>query len=143
MILVLNGPNLNLLGSREPDVYGRLSLTELDGECRRWGEELGVSVSCRQTNDEGELLTWLQAAGSEGARGVVLNAAGYTHTSVALRDVIAAIDLPVIEVHLSNVWAREAFRQVSLLSPVCRGTITGLGALSYKAALTALVEITA
>ncbi|MEX2536138.1 MAG: type II 3-dehydroquinate dehydratase [Trueperaceae bacterium] len=141
MILVLNGPNLNLLGTREPEVYGSLSLAEIDVKCRSWGQELGLRVECRQSNSEGELIDWLQKAKSEGARGVILNAAGYTHSSVALRDTISALDLPVIEVHLSNVSAREPFRQVNLLSPVCRGTITGLGQFSYKAALTALSEL--
>jgi len=135
MILVLNGPNLNLLGSREPGIYGKLTLGELDERCRAWGQELGVTVECRQSNHEGELVGWLQEAESQGFSGVILNAAGYTHTSVALRDAVSAIRVPVVEVHLSNVFAREEFRQRSLLSAVCAGTITGLGPLSYKAAL--------
>lgn len=138
MILVLNGPNLNLLGSREPGIYGKLTLGELDERCRAWGQELGVTVECRQSNHEGELVGWLQEAESQGFSGVILNAAGYTHTSVALRDAVSAIRVPVVEVHLSNVFAREEFRQRSLLSAVCAGTITGLGPLSYKAALVAL-----
>jgi 3-dehydroquinate dehydratase-2 len=141
MILILNGPNLNLLGKREPKLYGKLSLAELDARCERWAAELGQTAVCRQSNGEGTLVDWLQAARSEGAGGVVLNAAGYSHTSVALRDAVAAIDLPVIEVHLSNVFAREPFRHNSMLSPVCRGTVTGLGPLSYKAAIGALVEL--
>jgi 3-dehydroquinate dehydratase-2 len=143
VILVLNGPNLNLLGKREPELYGRLSLAELEERCRAWAEELGTSADCRQSNSEGVLIDWLQGAEGEGAAGVVFNAAGFTHTSVALRDAVAAITIPVIEVHLSNVFARERFRHRSLLSPVCRGTITGLGALSYRAALVALAGLPA
>jgi 3-dehydroquinate dehydratase-2 len=143
VILVLNGPNLNLLGTREPELYGRLTLAELDERCQAWAEELGTSAQCRQSNSEGALIDWLQGAQGEGATGAVLNAGGFTHTSVALRDAVAAISIPVIEVHLSNVFARERFRHRSLLSPVCRGTITGLGALSYRAALVALASLPA
>lgn len=143
MILVLNGPNLNLLGMREPGVYGKLSLAELDERCQEWAEQLGMKVVCRQSNSEGMLIDWLQEAESQGVQGVALNAAGYTHSSVALRDAVSAISLPVIEVHLSNVFARESFRHASLLSAVCSGTITGLGPLSYKAALGALSELVA
>lgn len=141
MILILNGPNLNLLGMREPEVYGSLTLDDLDQRCRSWAEALGLEAECRQSNSEGQLIDWLQGAAREEVDGVVLNAAGLTHTSVALRDAVAAIPPPVIEVHLSNVWARESFRQDSMLSAVCRGTITGLGALSYKAAIVALSEL--
>jgi 3-dehydroquinate dehydratase-2 len=141
MILVLNGPNLNLLGSREPHLYGNLTMADLDALCGDWSAQLGLQVQCRQSNSEGELVTWLQEAQAHGVRGVVLNAAGYTHTSVAIRDAVSAIPLPVIEVHLSNVFAREPFRHVSLLAPVCRGSISGLGPVSYKAALTALAEL--
>ena len=135
MILVLNGPNLNLLGSREPGVYGTLTLAELERSCESWGEQLGLQVSCRQSNSEGELISWLHQAGPDGFRGVILNAAGFTHTSVALRDAVAGISVPVIEVHLSNVYAREEFRHRSLLAGVCRGQVTGFGARSYQAAL--------
>ena len=143
MILVLNGPNLNLLGKREPRLYGRTSLSDLDELCVRWGRELKTDVRCRQSNHEGELIDWLQGAEAEGVRGVVLNPGGYSHTSVALRDAVSATELPVIEVHLSNIYAREPFRHVSLISPVCRGSIAGLGPLSYKAALTALTTLLA
>ena len=139
-ILVLNGPNLNLLGRREPAVYGTLTLPELDGLCRDWGDALGAVVECRQSNDEGRLIDWLHAAADDGTAGVVLNAAGYTHTSVALRDAIAAVELPTIEVHLSNVHAREPFRRESLVAPVCRGTIAGLGAAGYRAAIEVLAR---
>lgn len=139
-ILVLNGPNLNLLGRREPETYGRATLPELDAACQEWGTAMGAVVDCRQSNHEGVLLDWIQGAADEGADGVVLNAGGFTHTSVALRDAIAAIDLPVIEVHLSNVHAREPFRRDSLLAPVCAGTISGLGPLGYRAAIEALAR---
>lgn len=141
MILILNGPNLNLLGSREPDVYGHLTLSDLDDRCRAWAGELGHEAECRQSNGEAVLVDWLQGASQAGAIGVVLNAAGYSHSSVALRDAVSAIPLPVIEVHLSNVFAREPFRHTSLLSAVCRGTIGGLGPLSYKAAIGSLADL--
>lgn len=135
MILVLNGPNLNLLGRREPDVYGTMTLAELEQSCSNWGTELDLQVTCRQSNSEAELINWLHQSQADGYRGVILNAAGLTHTSVALRDAVAGIEVPVIEVHLSNVHAREEFRHRSLLSAVCRGQVTGFGARSYQAAL--------
>lgn len=141
MILVLNGPNLNLLGKREPEVYGRMTLVELDENCQLWAAELGLDVECRQSNNESELIDWLQGAERDGVHGAIINGAGFSHSSVALRDTISAVTLPVIEVHLSNLAAREPFRQVNLLSAVCRGTVTGLGALSYKAALTAMAAL--
>lgn len=134
-ILVLNGPNLNMLGTREPDTYGRTTLPELEAACQRWGEAVGAAVACRQSNHEGELIGWVQDAPRDGVGGVVLNPGGYTHTSVALRDAVAAVDVPVIEVHLSNVHAREAFRRESLVSPVCRGSLVGLGIEGYRAAI--------
>ena len=140
MILVLNGPNLNLLGLREPEVYGHATLAELEAACVRWGQSLGREVVCRQSNYEGELLEWLHSAEDEGASAVILNPGGLTHTSVALRDAVAGIRLPVVEVHLSNVHAREAFRHRSYVSGVCAGTVAGFGLGSYRAALVALVE---
>jgi len=135
LILILNGPNLNLLGVREPDIYGSVTLHGLEERCSRWAESLGLRVESRQSNHEGDLIDWLHAAEADGADGVILNAAGLTHTSVALRDAIAAVNVPVIEVHLSNTQAREEFRQRSLIAPVCRGSIAGFGVHSYHAAL--------
>ena len=138
-ILVLHGPNLNLLGTREPEVYGAMTLEEIDTRLFEKGRALKVEVTCRQSNHEGALIDALQEARTW-ADGVIFNPGGYTHTSVALRDAVMAIDIPVVEVHLSNVYAREEFRHKSLLSAVCKGQITGLGWRSYMLALTYLVE---
>ena len=140
MILVLNGPNLNLLGRREPEVYGRATLADLEATCMETGRELGVDVVCRQSNHEGQLIDWLHGAADEGATGIVLNPGGYTHTSVALRDAIAGIDTPVVEVHLSNVHAREGFRRRSLTAGVCVGSVAGLGVAGYGLALRYLLQ---
>lgn len=139
-IFILHGPNLNLLGQREPDVYGQMTLAEIDRRLVEKGRELGLEVRSLQSNSEGELIDALHAARGWAA-GVIFNPAGYTHTSVALRDAVAAIDLPVVEVHLSNVHAREEFRRISLISPVCTGAIAGFGWRSYLLALIALAEI--
>ncbi len=140
MILVLNGPNLNLLGKREPEVYGHETLADLTAQCERWGEESGTRVVCRQSNHEGVLLDWLHGAAAEGVTGLVLNLGAFTHTSVALRDAVAGVALPAVEVHISNVYAREGFRHLSYLSAVCVGTISGLGFAGYGAAIRFLVE---
>jgi 3-dehydroquinate dehydratase II len=138
-LLVLHGPNLNLLGTREPEIYGRMTLEEIDRRLVQIGADLGFEVKTMQSNHEGALIDALQAARTW-AQGVAFNAAGYTHTSVALRDAIAAIQLPVVEVHLSNPQARDPFRQQSLISAVCLGTIAGFGWFSYALALRALCE---
>jgi 3-dehydroquinate dehydratase II len=139
-ILVLHGPNLNLLGAREPEIYGNLTLAEIDQHLIALGLERGLEVRCVQSNLEGALIDALHDARTW-AQGVIINPGGYTHTSVALRDAISAIGLPVIEVHLSNVYAREEFRHVSMISPVCKGKIVGFGWLSYKLALDGLSEL--
>lgn len=136
-ILVLNGPNLNLLGTREPGIYGHTTLVEIETACVAHGGTLGLEVKCAQSNHEGTMVDHLHAARGTMA-GVVLNAGAYTHTSVALRDAISATGLPVIELHLSNTHARESFRHVSLIAPVCIGVIQGFGARGYPLAITAL-----
>jgi len=136
-ILILHGPNLNLLGIREPDIYGQISLAEIDSRLVQQGNELGYEIRTFQSNSEGELINALHEA-RRWAAGVIFNPGGYTHTSVALRDAIAAIDIPVVEVHLSNIFAREEFRRNSLIAPVCSGEIAGFGWRSYLLALYAL-----
>jgi 3-dehydroquinate dehydratase II len=138
-ILYLNGPNLNLLGTREPEKYGRTTLAEIEASVRKRAGELNVQIEFRQSNLEGELVDWIQSAQGK-FDWLVLNAAAYTHTSIALRDAITAVHVPTIEIHLSNVHAREEFRHKSLIAPVCRGQITGFGAESYLLALQAAVS---
>ena len=141
-ILYLNGPNLNLLGQREPEVYGRTTLEDIEKKVRERASKLGAEIDFRQSNLEGELVAWIQQA--KGAADViVLNAAAYTHTSIALRDAISAVGLPTIEIHLSNIHAREEFRHKSLIAPVCKGQIVGFGAESYVLAVEAAVNVNA
>jgi 3-dehydroquinate dehydratase-2 len=139
-ILFLNGPNLNLLGQREPEVYGRTTLADIEIKVRERAKKLGSEIEFRQSNLEGELVAWIQQA--KGTFDViVLNAAAYTHTSIALRDAIAAVGVPTIEIHLSNVHAREEFRHKSLIAPVCRGQIVGFGVESYVLAVEAAINV--
>jgi 3-dehydroquinate dehydratase-2 len=139
-ILFLNGPNLNLLGQREPQVYGKTTLADIEALVRREATARGITIDFRQTNQEGELVTWIQnSKGNSDA--IVLNAAAYTHTSIALRDAIAATGVPTIEIHLSNTHAREEFRHTSLIAGVCRGQIAGFGANSYVLGLSAAINI--
>lgn len=134
LVGILNGPNLNLLGTREPEIYGRTTLSDIEDSCRALGTELGLAVECRQSNHEGELVEIVHEWRTRAA-GLVVNAAAYTHTSVALRDALAASDLPFVEVHISNVHAREPFRHHSYLSDIATGVIVGCGPQGYEFAL--------
>jgi 3-dehydroquinate dehydratase-2 len=137
---VLNGPNLNLLGRREPQIYGAVTLSEIERRLKEHAERAGAELIFRQSNNEGELVTWIQEAGLKGA-GVVINAGAYTHTSIALRDAIKSADAPTVEVHISNVYAREPFRHHSMLAPVCVGVICGFGPMSYHLGLDAILAL--
>src|SRR6266850_3665830 len=139
-ILFLNGPNLNLLGQREPEIYGTTTLGDIEAKVRERGKKLGAEIEFRQSNLEGELVGWIQQAKGK-FEVIVLNAAAYTHTSIALRDAIVAAGVPTIEIHLSNIHAREEFRHKSLIAPVCRGQILGFGAHSYILAVEAAVNV--
>ena len=140
-VFVLNGPNLNLLGSREPDIYGHDTLDDIARRLTDRAAELRLDVDIRQSNHEGHLIDWLHEAAATGAKAVILNAGGYTHTSIALRDAVAAIPVPVIEVHLSDPATREPFRHTNLLADVCKQSITGLGAHGYILALDAAAAL--
>lgn len=134
-ILVINGPNLNFLGIREPGVYGEDSLEKINKELSLFAEKQGAKCDFFQSNVEGEIINELQRAHNEKYDGVILNAGGYTHTSVAIRDAVKSVSVPVVEVHLSNIYAREEFRQISLIAPVCKGQISGFGKKGYFLAL--------
>ncbi len=136
-LLVIHGPNLNLLGKREPEIYGSETLSEINDRIRAFASENGISVDIYQSNHEGEIIDRIQAAGETkaGYDGIVINPAAYTHYSIAIRDALSAIGLPAVEVHLSNITAREAFRETSVIAPVCRGQISGLGSRGYLLAI--------
>ena len=138
--LILNGPNLNLLGQREPGIYGRTTLAEIEAMCRAAGERQGLAVECRQSNDEGELVSWVQQIPGQFA-GLILNAGAYSHTSIALLDALRALKEPLIEVHLSNIYQRETFRQHSYVSLAAKGVICGFGPRGYLMALDALAAL--
>ena len=137
-ILVLNGPNLNLLGTREPEIYGSTTLADIEARTVLHAEALDIGVEFRQTNEEGELVTWVQGAGGAGFTGLIVNAGAYTHTSVALLDALLSCGLPIVEVHLSNIHKREDFRHHSYVSKAAVGMIAGFGALGYTLAVEAL-----
>jgi 3-dehydroquinate dehydratase II len=141
IIYVLNGPNLNMLGLREPEIYGSDTLDDIAGRLEDQAQALGVDIDLRQSNHEGHLVDWLQEANSRGAKAVILNAGAFTHTSIAVYDAIKAITVPVIEVHISNPHAREKFRKRSYVSPVARGVIAGFGADGYRMALDAAARL--
>lgn len=136
-VLILNGPNLNMLGKRQPDVYGRESLADVEEGCRRHGKGLGLNVDCRQSNSEGELVDWIQAARDD-QDGLIINPGAYSHTSIAIMDALLAAELPVIEVHLSNIHRRDAFRHHSYVSKVADAVLCGFGSQGYLLALDAL-----
>jgi 3-dehydroquinate dehydratase II len=140
IVFVLNGPNLNLLGMREPEIYGSDTLDDIAGRLEEQARDLGLEIDLRQSNHEGHLVDWLHEANANGAKGVILNAAAFTHTSVALHDAIKAIAVPVIEVHLSNPHKREEFRHKSYVASAAKGMIAGFGALSYTLALDAIAR---
>lgn len=142
LIAVLNGPNLNLLGTRQPEIYGAATLDDVEALCAEAAEELNLAIDFRQTNAEGELITWVQECRGRAA-GIVINPAGYSHTSVALMDALAACGLPVVEVHISNIHRREEFRHLSYVSKVATGVIAGLGIGGYALALRAMAELLA
>ena len=139
-IYILNGPNLNLLGTREPEIYGATTLSDIEKACGSKASGHGLKVEFRQTNSEGELVNWVQEAAREGA-GLIINAGAYTHTSVAILDALKATDMPIIEVHLSNVYGREPFRHNSYVSPAATGVICGLGAVGYDLAIEAMAAL--
>ena len=139
-VLILNGPNLNLLGQREPDIYGRTTLADIEAMCLREAARLGIEIDCRQSNSEGELVSWVQQVSGRFA-GLILNAGAYSHTSIALLDALRSLREPLIEVHLSNIYQRETFRQHSYVSLAAKGIICGFGPRGYLMALSALVAM--
>lgn len=140
-ILVINGPNLNMLGKREPEIYGNTTLEDIENELKKLAQDLGLEIECLQSNYEGDLITWIQKSRENNIDGIILNAGAYTHTSIAIHDAIKSVNTPVIEVHLSNIYAREEFRHFSYISSVAKGQISGFGIDSYLLALRAIYNI--
>jgi len=140
-LYVLNGPNLNLLGTREPQTYGRATLADVEEICRERARRHKLELEFRQSNHEGELIDWIHEAGAKKAAGIVLNAGGYTHTSVSIRDAVAAVTVPVIEVHISNIFARDGFRHHSHIAPVARASLCGFGITGYALAIDGLAAL--
>jgi 3-dehydroquinate dehydratase II len=140
-VYVLNGPNLNLLGTREPKTYGRATLKDVEKLCRDAGKRHKVEIAFHQSNHEGELIDWIHQAGAKKATGLVINPGGYTHSSVAIRDAVAAVGIPVIEVHISNIFAREDFRHFSHIAPVAKATLSGFGIAGYALAIDGLAAM--
>ena len=140
-VYVLNGPNLNLLGTREPETYGHATLKDMESLCRDAGRSHDFDIEFRQSNHEGQLIDWIHEAGAKAAAGIVLNAGGYTHGSIALRDAVSSVKVPVIEVHISNIFAREDFRHHSHIAPVAKATLSGFGVHGYVLALAGLAAL--
>jgi 3-dehydroquinate dehydratase-2 len=141
IVYILNGPNLNLLGTREPEVYGRATLIDVEKLCRETAKRHRIEIEFRQTNHEGEMVDWIHEAAAKGAAGILINPGAYTHTSIALRDAVSAVDLPVIEVHISNIFARESFRRKSHIAPVAKASLCGFGIHGYALAIEGLAKL--
>jgi len=140
-VYVLNGPNLNLLGTREPEIYGRATLIDVEKLCRETAKHHRIEVEFRQTNHEGQMVDWIHEAAAKGAIGIVVNPGAYTHTSIALRDAVAAVSVPVIEVHISNIFARESFRRKSHIASVAKASLCGFGINGYALAIEGLAKL--
>jgi 3-dehydroquinate dehydratase-2 len=140
-IYVLNGPNLNLLGTREPEKYGRATLKDVEALCRKTAERHGFIVECRQSNREGELIDWIHEARAKKAAGIIINAGGYSHSSVSIHDALLAVNMPIVEVHITNIYARENFRHHSLVAAAAKATLCGFGVEGYALAITGLAAM--
>lgn len=140
-LYVLNGPNLNLLGTREPATYGQATLADVEALCRKTADRHGLAVEFRQSNHEGELIDWIHEAGAKIASGIVINPGGYTHSSVSIRDAVASVGVPVVEIHISNIFAREEFRHHSYIAPVAKASLCGFGIDGYALAITGLAGL--
>lgn len=140
-ILIINGPNLNMLGTREPGIYGYDTLADIEKMCVEEAKGLGLKIDFRQSNIEGEIITWIQQAPAQGFSGIIINGGAYTHTSIAMMDALLILEMPIIEVHITNIFKREEFRHVSFVSPAAEGVICGLGSRGYPLALKAIAEM--